>query len=74
MIGFFRVAHGMSPWFLHAGGWAGIVTAAIAWYASAAGVINGMSSSLVLPVGRPLWGRLPSLTREASPLPRHRAA
>jgi len=74
VIGFFRVAHGMSPWFLHAGGWAGIVTAAIAWYASAAGVINGMSPSPVLPVGRPLWGRLPSLTREASPMPRHRAA
>ena len=64
----------MTPWFLHAGGWAGIVTAAIAWYASAAGVINGMSSSPVLPVGRPLWGRLPSLAGEASPLPRHRAA
>jgi len=29
------------------------------WYASAAGVIKGMSSSPVLPVGRPLWGRLP---------------
>jgi uncharacterized protein len=74
VIGFFRVAHGMSPWFLHAGGWAGIVTAAIAWYASAAGVINGMSSSPVLPVGRPLWDRLPLLPREASPMPRHRAA
>jgi hypothetical protein len=44
------------------------------WYASAAGVINGMSSSPVLPVGRPLWGRLPLLAREASPMPRHRAA
>jgi succinate-acetate transporter protein len=74
VIGFFRFAHGMSPWFLHAGGWAGIVTAAIAWYASAAGVINGMSSSPVLPVGRPLWGRLPSLTRAGSSMPRHRAA
>jgi hypothetical protein len=27
-IGFFRVAHGGSAWMLHAGGWAGIVTAA----------------------------------------------
>jgi succinate-acetate transporter protein len=74
VFGFLRVAHGMSPWFLHAGGWAGIVTAAIAWYASAAAVINGMAPSPVLPVGRPLWGRLPSLTREGSPMPRQRAA
>jgi uncharacterized protein len=72
-IGFFRVAHGMSPWFLHAGGWAGIVTAAVAWYASAAGVINGMSPSPVLPVGQPLWGRL-QMSRRGSPLPRERAA
>jgi succinate-acetate transporter protein len=33
------------------GGWAGIVTAAVAWYASAAGVINGMKERRVLPVG-----------------------
>jgi succinate-acetate transporter protein len=37
-----------------AGGIAGIVTAACAWYASAAGVINGMASRKVLPVGAPL--------------------
>ena len=37
-----------------AGGIAGIVTAACAWYASAAGVINGMGSRKVLPVGAPL--------------------
>jgi succinate-acetate transporter protein len=54
-IGFFRLAHGGSPWMLHAGGWAGIVTAAAAWYASAAGVVNGMSTRPVLPVGRPPW-------------------
>jgi succinate-acetate transporter protein len=55
-IGFFLVAHGHSAYWVHAGGWAGIVTAAVAWYASAAGVVNGMSSKQVLPVGRPLWG------------------
>ncbi|MGD0272564.1 MAG: acetate uptake transporter [Gaiellaceae bacterium] len=55
-IGFFLVAHGHSAYWLHAGGWAGIVTAAVAWYASAAGVVNGMSSKPVVPVGRPLWG------------------
>jgi succinate-acetate transporter protein len=67
VIGYFRLAHGMSPWVLHAGGWAGIVTAAVAWYASAAGVINGMSPNPVLPVGAPLWGRLPGINRLGSP-------
>ena len=37
-----------------AGGIAGIVTAACAWYASAAGVINGMGGRKVLPTGEPL--------------------
>ena len=36
------------------GGYVGIVTAAVAWYTSAAGVINGMKGSIVLPVGKPL--------------------
>jgi hypothetical protein len=69
-IGFFRLAHGMSPYMLHAGGWAGIVTAAVAWYASAAGVVNGMSPRPVLPVGRPVWGAVPAPERPAAPLPR----
>jgi succinate-acetate transporter protein len=69
-IGFFRVAHGGTPWILHAGGWAGIVTAGVAWYASAAGVINGMSTSPVLPVGRPLWDRLPIISHLGTPMPR----
>jgi succinate-acetate transporter protein len=73
-IGFFRVAHGMSPWILHAGGWAGIVTAAVAWYASAAGVVNGMSPKPVLPVGPPLWGGVALSSRRTSPMPRERAA
>src|SRR5689334_9698453 len=48
VIGFFREAHGMANngW-IHAGGWAGIVTAAVAWYTSAAGVVNGMSPTPV---------------------------
>jgi succinate-acetate transporter protein len=37
------------------GGYMGLITAATAWYASAAGVVNGMSSHPVLPVGKPLW-------------------
>jgi succinate-acetate transporter protein len=38
------------------GGIVGFVTAAVAWYTSAAGVVNGMSARPVLPVGGPLWG------------------
>jgi uncharacterized protein len=70
VIGNFRVAHGDSPWMLHAGGWAGIVTAAVAWYASAAGVVNGMGPDPVAPVGSPLWDRLPFGSRRGSPMPR----
>jgi uncharacterized protein len=55
-IGFFREAHGSSAYITHVGGWVGIATAACAWYASAAGVVNGMSpGKRVLPVGAPLW-------------------
>jgi uncharacterized protein len=53
VIGFFNLSHGGTPWWLHAGGWAGIVTAAVAWYTSAAGVMNGTAGRSVLPVGRP---------------------
>jgi succinate-acetate transporter protein len=70
VIGFFNEAHGGTPWITHAGGWAGIVTAAVAWYASAAGVVNGMSPKPVLPVGSPIWGNLPTLSRRSSPMPR----
>src|SRR5664280_321367 len=34
-----------------AGGWTGLATAAAAWYASAAGVINDTHKKVVLPVG-----------------------
>ena len=40
---------------IHVSGYVGVATAAAAWYASAAGVINGMSPQPVLPVGTPLW-------------------
>jgi succinate-acetate transporter protein len=36
-----------------AGGWTGLATAAAAWYASAAGVINSTHGKVVLPVGPP---------------------
>jgi succinate-acetate transporter protein len=64
VIGFFNISHGGTEWWLHAGGWAGVVTAAVAWYTSAAGVVNGMAPRVVLPVGAAPVGRL------GSPMPR----
>jgi hypothetical protein len=60
VIGFFNLSHGGTAWWLHAGGWAGIVTAGVAWYASAAGVMNGVAGRVVLPVGRPLVSATPA--------------
>jgi uncharacterized protein len=37
------------------GGYVGILTALVAWYASAALLINGMAGRVVLSVGAPLW-------------------
>jgi succinate-acetate transporter protein len=74
VIGFFNLAHGGSEWILHAGGWAGVLTAAVAWYTSAAGVVNGMSVRPVLPVGAPLWDRLPLFSQLGSPMPRRTEA
>jgi len=69
-IGFFRAAHGMGNYMIHVGGWAGIVTAGVAWYTSAAGVVNGMAPRAVLPVGRPIWGMLPApAPRESRAVP-----
>jgi uncharacterized protein len=48
-IGFF----GNNANVIKVGGYVGIVTAAVAWYTSAAGVINGMKGHPVLPVGKP---------------------
>jgi len=58
VIGFFLEAHGhANNGWIHTGGWVGIVTALLAWYASAAGVANGMAApKRIVPVGRPLWG------------------
>jgi uncharacterized protein len=57
VIGFFSEAHGhANNGWVHLGGWVGIITAIAAWYASAAGVVNGMAAPrIVLPVGTPLW-------------------
>ncbi|TMM13204.1 MAG: hypothetical protein E6F98_06765 [Actinobacteria bacterium] len=61
---YFNLSHGGSSYLLHVGGWCGIVTAGVAWYTSAAGVVNGMAPGVVLPVGAPLVGRF------GSPMPR----
>jgi hypothetical protein len=37
------------------GGWLGVATAAVAWYTSAAGVMNGHKGKVVFPVGKPLF-------------------
>src|SRR5438105_4268492 len=68
-VGFFNEAHGGSAYITHVGGWIGIVTAAVAWYASAAGVVNSMSPQPVVPVGSPLWGALPAMSKPESPFP-----
>jgi succinate-acetate transporter protein len=67
-IGFFNISHGGTEWWLHAGGWCGIVTAAVAWYTSSAGVVNGMASGVVFPVGAAPIGRV------GSPMPRRAEA
>ncbi|HEY3906670.1 MAG TPA: acetate uptake transporter [Streptosporangiaceae bacterium] len=41
------------------GGIIGIITAACAWYTSAAGVINGLKGGVVFPVGKPLMNLSP---------------
>ncbi|MGH3305981.1 MAG: acetate uptake transporter [Streptosporangiaceae bacterium] len=38
-----------------AGGYVAVITALVAWYTSAAGVINGMKGRVVVPVGKPLF-------------------
>ena len=37
------------------GGILGVITALVAWYTSAAGVMNGIKGRVVLPVGKPLF-------------------
>jgi succinate-acetate transporter protein len=55
------------------GGYLGVVTAAVAWYTSFAGVANSLSSRPVLPVGGPIWRDRVTDTRPASPVD-HRGA
>jgi succinate-acetate transporter protein len=61
-IGFWVGAHrgiplasGADDGWIKAGGWAGVITAATAWYASAGLVLKGMAGRAILPIGAPLW-------------------
>jgi len=45
--------HGFT--WVNLGGILGVVTAAAAWYASAAGVVNGQAGRVILPTGRAFW-------------------
>ena len=47
-------SHASPTGLVEVAGYIGIVTAICAWYASAAGVANGMGGRLKLPVGKPL--------------------
>jgi uncharacterized protein len=38
------------------GGWVGLLTALVAWYTSAAVLLNCMASRTILPLGKPIWG------------------
>jgi len=61
-VGFWTAAHrGVAPtgadvgW-IRAGGWAGVVTAGVAWYTSAALVLAAMNNGrAILPVGKGFW-------------------
>jgi uncharacterized protein len=50
----FRLGDGTYSGILAVGGYVGMVTALIAWYASAAGIASGMGGKLRLPAGKPL--------------------
>ena len=64
-IGFFSDSTGI----IKLGGWIGIITAIVAWYASAAGVINGMRGEPVVPVGKPFWAPRRAMASSGMPRP-----
>jgi len=59
-IGFF----GKSTGIIQLGGYVGVITALVAWYASAATVANSMRTRPILPVGRALWAESAPMTAE----------
>ena len=55
-VGFFALPGGTALDIVKAGGWAGIVTAGVAWYTSAALVANSLAGRVIVPVGTPFAG------------------
>jgi len=49
-----QVANGDTNTLIKIGGIIGVITALVAWYTSAAGVLNGLKGKVVAPVGGPL--------------------
>jgi uncharacterized protein len=68
VIGFMQADTDIIKW----GGYMGVITAAVAWYASAAGVANSLSESPILPVGSPFWSE-PGSRRHRPRINRHGA-
>ncbi len=62
-VGFFTEVQGI----IELGGIVGVVTAAVAWYTSAAGVVNGMAGHRIAPVGGPIWRERPPVTTAIGP-------
>jgi succinate-acetate transporter protein len=62
-IGFFTETQGI----VETGGVIGVVTAAVAWYTSAAGVLNGMAGRSLLPVGGRIWKEPPAVSTTLGP-------
>jgi len=67
--GFFLGQSAGTGW-VRIGGYVGVLTALVSWYASAAGVANAMAQRPILTVGRPMWVPPSGLARPGSPLPR----
>jgi uncharacterized protein len=53
-IGNFSLGHASTSGIVQVGGYAGLVTAAVAWYTSMALISRGMAGKLKFPVGEPL--------------------
>jgi succinate-acetate transporter protein len=62
-IGYFGAGSQWITW----GGYIGIITALVAWYTSAAVVVNSMGPSRVLPVGGAIWSTAPRSAQVSRP-------